>query len=57
MNEYEKEIYCMDFYLKFNMYGLLLKIQNGRHRSPPAFQVNHEPHQLISQETLAGWNS
>ena len=47
----------MDFYLKFNMYGLLLKIQNGRHRSPPAFQVNHEPHQLISQETLAGWNS
>ena len=39
------------------MHGLLFKIQYGHHYSPPASQVDHEPHQLISKENLAGWNS
>ena len=49
----------MDFYLKFNqnlkfnMHGLLFKIYYALHHSPPAPQVNHESHQLISQESFA----
>ena len=52
INEYEKKLYCMDFYLKlnynskFNVHRLLFKIQYGHHHSPPSSQVNHEPHQL-----------
>ena len=34
-----------------------LKIQYGHHHLQPASQVAHKPHQLISQETLAEWNS
>ena len=33
---------------------ILNKIQYDHHHSPPASQVDHEQHQLISQETLAG---
>ena len=39
------------------MAWILFKIQYGQNHSPPTSQVDHEPHKLISQETLAGWNS
>ena len=39
------------------MHGLLFKIQYGHYDSPPASHVNHEPQQLISQETFGGRNS
>ena len=36
---------------------LLSKIQYGHHYSPPPSQIDHEPHRLISQDIIAGWNS